>query len=169
VGEKGEAKKQPELAVLSALAHGNEPGGVAVALSALSALSYLDEDRQRFYADVVLAALGEAARRAVEEEMQSGKYEYRSEFAKRYFEQGRVEGEAKGRAEGEVKGRAEGRTEGRTEGEARAVLAVLGARGIAVDEELRQRVLRTNDLGRLERWLERAARASSAEDVFAAD
>ena len=48
-----------------------------------------DEDRKAMYADLVLSSLSEAVRRALDPDM---KYEYQSEFARRYFSQGREEG-----------------------------------------------------------------------------
>ena len=61
---------------------------------------------------------------------------------------------------------AEGKAEGRAEGEARALLAVLEARGLAVSEPLRQRILSCSDLARLETRLARAATATSASEVL---
>ena len=43
--------------------------------------------------------------------MDPAKYEYQSEFARRYVAQGRAEGKAEGKAEGRVEGKAEGRAE----------------------------------------------------------
>ncbi len=54
----------------------------------------LDEERARFYGDLVQNALNEAARRALEAKMKG--YEYQSDFAKKYVAQGRAEGEAQG-------------------------------------------------------------------------
>ena len=59
----------------------------------------LDEDRSKLYFDLVLASLSEAARRELQA-MDPAKYEYQSEFARRYVAQGRVEGKAEGKAEG---------------------------------------------------------------------
>ena len=56
----------------------------------------LDEDRSRLYFDLVLSSLSEAARRALQT-MDPAKYEYQSEFAKRYLAQGKTEGRAEGR------------------------------------------------------------------------
>ena len=44
------ARRSPELAVLSALAHGGEPEGEAIALAALEATRDLDNTREIFYA-----------------------------------------------------------------------------------------------------------------------
>jgi predicted transposase/invertase (TIGR01784 family) len=65
--------------------------------------------------------------------------------------------------------KAEGEAKGRTEGEAKGVLTVLRARGLTVDDAIRDRVLACRDLPTLERWLVRAATATSVDDVFAAD
>lgn len=152
VRDSERARRFPELAVLSAAIHGNEPSGLEVVLATLEALLTLDAERRGYYYDLVLASLNEAARNALEREltMQHGKYEYRSDFARTYFAQG----EAKGRAEGEAKG------------EARALLALLAARGMTVDEVTRQRILDCTDVEQLERWIVRAATASSASEAL---
>ena len=54
---------------------------------------------------------------------------------------------------------------GEAKGEARAVLTVLAARKLPVSEDLRVKILACTDLEVLERWIERAATASSTEDV----
>jgi hypothetical protein len=91
--------------------------------------------------------LNDAARRALEEKMG---YEYQSDFAKKYVAQGLTQG----------------RAEGRTEAEARAVLTVLRARGIAVPDAARERILAEKDPERLGRWLEKAAVAASVTAVI---
>jgi hypothetical protein len=66
VTDEVQARLDPELAVLSAMAHGqNADSGKAVriALAAQLASLGLDEDRARLYFDLVLASLSEAARR----------------------------------------------------------------------------------------------------------
>ena len=63
-------------------------------------------------------------------------------------------------------GRDEGRDEGRAEGEARAVLTVLRARGIAVPDAVRERILAEKDPARLEHWLEEAVVAASIAEVI---
>lgn len=71
-------------------------------------------------------------------------------------------GEAAGRREGEAAGRRTGKAEGKAE----AILAVLSARGLIVEEGLRQRVLGCWDETTLSRWLSRAATASTAEEAL---
>jgi len=78
-------------------------------------------------------------------------YEYQSDFAKKYVAQGR----------------SEGRNEGRSEEAARALLTVLRARGIAVADAVRERILAQKDTELLESWLEKAAVASSVQAILA--
>jgi len=51
----------------------------------------LDAQRSTLYCDLVLHSLPEAARRALQA-MDASKYEYQSEFARRYFGQGKAQG-----------------------------------------------------------------------------
>jgi hypothetical protein len=90
------AQSDPELAVLSAMSHGQDRDihkAAQIALAAQLASLGLDEDRSRLYFDLVLASLSEAARRELQT-MDPAKYEYQSDFAKRYVAQGRAEGRA---------------------------------------------------------------------------
>ena len=57
-------------------------------------------------------------------------------------------------------------TQGCTEGAARAVLIVLQARGFAVCDVTRKRILAQKDLETLERWHERAVVAASITEVL---
>ena len=78
--------------------------------------------------------------------MQAGIHPYHSDFARKYYDQGEADGEARG--------------------EARAVLMVLSARGIAIPEEARDRITGCSDLAQLEIWIRRAATADPLEAVF---
>ena len=60
----------------------------------------------------------------------------------------------------------ERRIETLAEGQANAVLTVLRARGIAVPEAARKRILAEKDLQRLERWLEKASIVTSITEVI---
>ena len=90
--------------------------------------------------------------------MEARKYEYQSDFAKKYI--------ALGEAEGEAKGKAKGRAEGEAEGKANAVLAVLAARGLAISDAQHTRVLAEKDLAVLDRWITRAATCASADEAL---
>jgi hypothetical protein len=59
-----------------------------------------------------------------------------------------------------------GRTEGEAAARARAVLTVLQARGVTVPDATRERVMAQKDPARLERWLAKAALASSLDEVI---
>ena len=101
VTDDAQARSDPELAVLSAMAHGRDEDvgkAVRIALAAEIASLGLDEDRSRLYLDLVMASLSEAARRELQT-MDPAKYEYQSEFARRWVAQGRLEGKAEGRAD----------------------------------------------------------------------
>jgi hypothetical protein len=84
------ARRSPELAVLSVLAHGLEPAAEALGAAALQAVEGLDEDRAALYLDLILSGLAPAARASLEELMKI-KYEFQSDFAKKYYSMGRVE------------------------------------------------------------------------------
>ena len=148
VTDPAEAIRRPELGVLSAMAHGDGAQGAAIAAAVLPAVRDLDEELARFYGDLVLSCLNEAARRALEAMMKG--YEYQSDFAKKYV----------------ALGRDQGRSEGRSESRASDVLTVLRVRGIAVPDAARERILAEKDEDRLERWLERAVVATSVAAVL---
>src|SRR3954471_7427794 len=144
VTDPGEAARRPELGVLSALAHGDTEQGATIAAAVLPAIRELDEDRVKLYYDLVYNSLNEAARRSLEAMMKG--YEYQSDFAKKYV--------------------AQGRDEGSTERAAHDVLTVLQARGLAVPDAARERILSQKDPERLERWLEKAAVGASVSAVL---
>jgi hypothetical protein len=77
-------------------------------------------------------------------------YKYQSDFAKKYYAQGFAEGLAEGRAEAR----------------ARNVLTVLRARGLAVPDAIRERILSQKDPERLQHWLEKAVVAPTAAAVL---
>jgi len=136
------ARGDPELAVLSAMAHGREEVGAAIARTVLAAWGDLDTERVRLYVDLVMGSLSEATRSALEALMKMGTYEYQSEFARKYVAQGREEGERE------------------------ALLEVLDARGLKVDEEARQRIQACTDLSQLKRWLRKAVSVRATQELF---
>lgn len=128
--------------MLSALAHGNDPGvGTEVSLVALSAAANLDAQRGGLYHDVILANLSDAARTALAKLMASG-YVFQTDFAKKH--------QAIGKAEGKVE----------------ALLRVLEARGLEVTGEELERIVGETDLERLDRWLVRAIAATTTSEVL---
>lgn len=141
-----EARRSPELAVLSAMAHGGRGDVDGQLRAVLAALEMVDDEHAARYSDVVLAALPAAARKRLEALVTSVMYEYKSDFVRRYIMQGRAEG--------------------RAEGEAKAVLAVLAARGIEVADDARARISECTDIAQLDVWIRRAATADSIDDLF---
>jgi hypothetical protein len=56
--------------------------------------------------------------------------------------------------------------QGRAEGEARIILRILAARGLAVPADIRDRVMKCTDTDTLEAWADRAATATSIDEIF---
>ncbi|MFI1917594.1 hypothetical protein [Nocardia sp. NPDC020380] len=131
----------PERAVLSAIAHADSEQADAIFTALLAGLQETDDEHGRMYYDLVLAALSTTAKKRLEA-MMAIKYEYQSDFARRYV------------------------AEGRAEGVARAVLTVLEARGVYVSQTSEDRIRQCKEPELLEIWLRRAATAESADDLF---
>jgi hypothetical protein len=92
----------------------------------------------------VLAGLPAAARTRWEAFMSTTigyKYEFRSELA------------------------LQAKAEGKAEGEAHSVLTVLEARGVAVPDDVRDRILACTDLAQLDTWLRRSITAATIDEV----
>lgn len=140
------ARRVPELAVLSAMAHGQDAdteSAAEIALAALKACLGLDTERGAFYADVVRVALGDKACAALEALMQSPEHrEFQSEFARKYVSLGKAEGKAE------------------------SILAVLEARGMSITAEERARVLNSKDVAELDRWLKRAVSVANVAELL---
>jgi hypothetical protein len=137
------AAADPELAVLSAMAHGGSKDvdrAVQIAIAAMTASQALDEARSVLYFDLVYSSLSEAARASLQA-MDPAKYEFQSEFARRYLAQGRVEGRAE------------------------TLLKLLTMKFGALDDTRAKRV-RSASLDELELWTERVLIASSLEEIF---
>jgi len=148
VVDAAEAARRLELGMLSVMAHGESDDGAPIAGALLPAIAGLDEERSRYYLDLLLNSVSDATRRALEAMMKG--YEYQSEFARKYVAQGIEQGVAQGRAEEA----------------ARNVLMVLGVRGLVIPEVERERILAQKDPERLERWLAKAVVAASVAEVI---
>ncbi|MBX3250911.1 MAG: DUF4351 domain-containing protein, partial [Myxococcales bacterium] len=112
-----------------------------------------DDAKALIYHDLVRASLNEAARRALESFMETKGYEYQSEFARKYFGEGKAEGKAEGEAEGEAKGKAE------------VVLKQLQLKFGGVPEAVVERV-RSASVEELDGFAERILFAESIDDVL---
>lgn len=137
------ARRDPELAVLSAAAHGHDADlekALRIAAAASSASLDLDPSVSLLYADLIYSSLSEAARKALQE-MDPAKYEFQSEFLKRSF------------------------AEGKAEGEAQILLKLLALRFGVVPENIVAQI-RTASTEDLERYAERVLSAETLEDVL---
>ncbi len=76
-------------------------------------------------------------------------------YGEELMERGRQQGLARGREEGRLRGRAE------------AMLQLLTARGVHVDDAARQLILSCSDVATLDLWFNRAIHATSLSEVLA--
>ena len=164
------AKRDPELAVLSAMAHGKGEPALAIELgrAALAACQPLDEERRVLHLDLVSGSLGAIARAALEGLMDIKSYEFQSPTFKNLFAEREAQAVAKGHAEGLAEGHAVRVAEGVAAGEARSILKILAARGLGLTAEQEQRVVACADVATLDRWLERAVHVTTATALFEA-
>jgi hypothetical protein len=91
-----QAQGDPELAVLSAIAHGHDADihkAAQIARAARLASDCLDEDRSVLYLDLIMASLSAAARGELEIMKPAG-YEFQSDFARHHFARGQAQGRA---------------------------------------------------------------------------
>jgi hypothetical protein len=84
------ASQLPELAVLSAMAHPE----LEIAKVAIGAIEQLPTDQRQPYCDAILDALPATIRQLMEASML--RYEYKSDFARKYYGQGLEEGRQEG-------------------------------------------------------------------------
>jgi len=85
ITEEPVAMEKPELAVLSAMAHGRTEVGYEVAKAALGAAGCIEDgERRLLYEDFVLSSLNEAVRRKLME-LLGRNYEFRSEFFREMY------------------------------------------------------------------------------------
>lgn len=141
VADPAEALENPELAVLSALAHGGDDTvGRRVLEAMVAGFAKVETNKATRYTDLVQAALSSAGRNYVEKLMID--YEFKTDFAKSH------------------------RAEGRVEGEARSILQVLTNREISISDAVEKRVRACTDQATLDVWLQRALSVESAEKLF---
>jgi hypothetical protein len=143
VTDRDQAVREPQLAVLSAVAHGGGEVATAVAIAraAVNAVSSLPEEQRLLYSVLTERALSEAARRPLEMEPQIEKFF--TEAHRRSYDQGKAKGEAK------------------------ALVAILKRRGLAITDEQQHQIATCTDLATLDRWLERALSVTSIDELLA--
>ena len=167
VTDRDRATREPQLAVLSVVAHG---GGevetaVSIARAAVDAVLPLPEEQRLLYSVLIEKALSDAARKALAMEPQIEKFF--SEAHRRSYDLGRAKGEAEGEAKGEAKGEARGEARGEAKGKANALLMIVKRRSLAITDEQQHQIVTCTDLATLDRWLERAFSVTSMSELFA--
>ena len=150
------ARKNPALAVLSAICHGGDAAVDAMFPALAAALQSVGPGTAISYYDVVLAGLPLAAQTRWEAFMTTtADQEFISERLRKLVAENQAIGETRGEARGHLRG------------EARAVLLVLEARGVTVPAESRERILTCTDRELLDLWAHRAATATTITDLLA--
>ncbi|WP_437982859.1 hypothetical protein [Sorangium sp. So ce117] len=156
-----EAEKEAELAVLSAVAHGNGPNGLTVVQAALVALGRLDQEHARVYFQVIWNGLREPMRRALEALVMERQIEGEATlppFVQKLIDRGKLEG----LREGELKGMREGKLEGKRD----TLLRLLARAGIVLSDSERERVQACTDMATLDRWIDNVLGATTAIEVL---
>lgn len=174
VTDVAEAARRPELALLSALIHGDREPAVLVA--AARALVGLERERAELYWELLGHHLLPDTRTALERIMFKTYKRFSDIPIIQYIDKTRAEAFAeafeKGLRRGKVRGRAKGRREGRLQGElaglAEALLAVAAGRRLRLTPVYRRRIAECQDPAQLKEWLARAAVAERPREVFAA-
>jgi predicted transposase/invertase (TIGR01784 family) len=86
--------------------------------------------------------------------------------ARDYGETKKAEGLFEGHKSGLAEGHKSGLAEGNATGKSSALLTILGVRGIAIGDALRERIMACKDAALLDQWIARAITGQSAKDVF---
>ena len=153
------AEKEIELAVLSALAHGNGPNGAAVleaTETGLDRLAKVDREHAAAYFEMIYNLLRDPMKRVLEAlvmQRQTENETTRAPFIQRFIDEGELkglrEGELKGLREGELKGLREGELkglrEGKLEGKRDALFRLIARAGVPLGEGDRARILACTD------------------------
>jgi hypothetical protein len=146
------AERDVELAILSAMAHGNGPQGLAVLQAAFGALGRLDREHAAVYFQIIWNMLREPMRRALEalvERQTEGKATF-PPFAQQLIERGKLEG----------------LQQGKLEGRREALLRFIARAGITLTENDHARIHACDDVATLDRWSDNVLGAKTASDIL---
>ena len=153
ITDPAEAEEATELAVLSAVAHGNGPNGLAVVRAALVNLGRLDREHATVYFQIIWRGLREPMRQAMEALVMDRQIVDQVSFPP--FMQKLIDsGELKGEIKGEIKGKRD------------ALLRLLARAGIAPTESESARIQACTDIATLDRWLDNVFGARAATEVL---
>jgi hypothetical protein len=159
------AEQEVELAVLSAVAHGNGENGLAVLKAALVALGRLDREHAAVYFQIIYHVLRGPMQRALEVLVMERQKENKATFPL-FIQRVIDESELKALREGELKGLREGELKGELKGLRNALLGLLARAGIALTDDDRARIQACEDAAVLDRWVENVLGARTSTDVL---
>jgi hypothetical protein len=143
------AEQETELAILSAVTHGNGPKGRDVLKVAVHALDRLDSEHATVYFQIIYNVLREPMRRALEALIVERRTETTQPFPplmQRLIDNGKLEGKLEGKRD--------------------ILLRVLARAGIALTDEDRARIQACEDAATLDRWAENVFGAKTIADVL---
>ncbi|WP_437877280.1 hypothetical protein [Sorangium sp. So ce513] len=161
ITDPADAEQETELAVLSAMAHGNGPSGLTVVEAALAGLVRLDQAHAMVYFQVIWNGLREPMRQALEALVMERQIEGEATFPpslQRLMDRCKLEGVREGRLEGVREGRLAGKRD--------TLLRLLARAGIALTEGESARVQACTDVATLDRWIENVLGAKTATEVL---
>ncbi|GLX04520.1 hypothetical protein Misp03_14470 [Microbispora sp. NBRC 16548] len=154
VTDPDEARRHPELAVLSVAMNGDHPDIDKAMEVMLEGLNELDRKGAQLYLSYVFGLVPTVVGERLKELLMTASADYEKVIGARYF------------SEWVNKGLEQGLEQGRAEGEIEAILTVLDARGLDIPAEARERISRCSDLHLLEKWIRRAVTVTSVDELF---
>ncbi|MGK4007590.1 hypothetical protein WMF31_33525 [Sorangium sp. So ce1036] len=181
ITDPADAEKETELAVLSAVAHGNGPNGLTVLQAALAALGRLDQEHAMVYFQLIWDGLRKPMQQALEALVMERQIEGAATlppFVQRLIDRGKLEGMREGMREGKREGMREGKREGMREGKLEGMregelkgkketlLRLLARAGIVLAENESARVQACSDIATLDRWIDNVLGAKTASEVL---
>ncbi|MEU6337949.1 hypothetical protein ABZ839_26645 [Streptomyces cellulosae] len=146
VTDEAVVAQQPALAALSAIVHSQSKRSAAILEAVARGLVSFEPDVTRYWFEVVEVGLESTSAKASWRKLMQNVVTrfpgHGTLFEEKYLE-------------------------GRAEGKAEAILHALRVRGIAVSDEVRERITTCTDLDTLTTWFDRSLTVSKAEDLFA--
>ncbi|MEQ8145662.1 hypothetical protein [Streptomyces sp. OP7] len=150
VTDEAAVVQQPALAALSAIVHSQSRRAAAILEAVARGLVSFEPDVTKYWFEVVEVGLESTpARENWRKLMQNVVTHFPGHgtlFEEKYLE---------------------GKSEGRAEGKSEAILRALKVRGLAVPDDVRERITGCNNLVTLATWFDRSLTVSDAEDLFA--
>ncbi|WP_437478060.1 hypothetical protein WME75_29525 [Sorangium sp. So ce1014] len=169
ITDPADAENETELAVLSAVAHGNGPSGLTVVQAALAGLGRLDQAHAMVYFQLIWNGLREPMRQALEVLVMERQIEGEATFppfVQKLIDRGKLEGIREGELKGMREGMREGELKGMREGKRDTLLRLLARAGIVLTENESARIQACTDIATLDRWIDNVLGAKTATEVL---